>query len=203
MNWKWLGGFVVCGLAVALGCSSGQQLESISVTPATVTFGAADPALKAQLTATGTYSHPPATKNITDQVTWTSDITQVAQVTSAGSVSPAGTNCGLAGITASLQTNMPTGNVVSGTMNVTVTCLFPTLTVALAGAGSGTVTSVPAGINCPNVCAATFAGGTSITLTATPLGNSSFGSWNGCNSSSGETCTLLLDVPTTVTATFN
>lgn len=102
-----------------LGCSSGQRLESITVTPATVVFGAPDPALKVQLTATGSYSHPPATKDITTQVTWSSAVTQVATVTSTGLVNPS-TDCGVAGISATILTNAPTGNVVTGTTSVTV-----------------------------------------------------------------------------------
>ena len=43
-----------------------------------------------------------------------------------------------------------------------------TLTVTLAGLGSGTVTSVPAGISCNPTCSAPFAAGTVVTLTATP-----------------------------------
>lgn len=120
MIWKSLS---VAGLCIAMvwlpSCGTGQRLVSIQVTPATVTFGSADPSLQAQLTATGTYIHPPATKDITAQVTWTSDITQVAQVTSAGIVSP-NQGCGVANITATVVTNKPTGNEVSGTMAVTV-----------------------------------------------------------------------------------
>ncbi len=39
------------------------------------------------------------------------------------------------------------------------------ITVSFAGNGSGKVTSVPAGINCPPTCSANFAGGTQVTLT--------------------------------------
>jgi len=101
-------------------CGSNQQLLSINVTPATVIFGSTNPALHAQLTATGIYTHPPATKDITTQVTWSSSIAGVAVVDSTGQVSPAGADCGVAGITASLKTNNPTGNIVTGTMSVTV-----------------------------------------------------------------------------------
>ena len=101
------------------GCGSSQQLIGISVTPATVIFGAADPALFAQLTAMGSYSHPPATKDITNQVTWTSNIVLVAQVSSTGKVSP-NVACGVTPIVATMVTNSPTGNEVTGTMSVTV-----------------------------------------------------------------------------------
>jgi hypothetical protein len=120
MRQKWLNLLLVCSAAICVpGCGSGQQLVGISVTPNAVVFGGADPALFVQLTATGSYVHPPATKDITNQVTWTSDTIQVAQVTSAGKVSP-NTNCGTAGISASLLTNSPSGNLITGTANVTV-----------------------------------------------------------------------------------
>jgi hypothetical protein len=76
--------------------------------------------------------HPPATKDITNQVTWTSNTVQVAQVTATGKVSP-NTNCGTAGVTASLLTNSPTGNVITGATNVTVD----------GPAGSGCPTTTP------------------------------------------------------------
>jgi hypothetical protein len=120
MNRNWFSLPLIWAAALFVtGCSSGQQLVGISVTPATVVFGGADPTLFAQLTATGVYVHPPATKDITNQVTWTSNISEVAQVTSTGKVSP-NVDCGVTPINASLVTNSPTGNVITGTMSVTV-----------------------------------------------------------------------------------
>jgi hypothetical protein len=120
MNLKWLKLLLICSLALVIpSCGTGQQLVGIAVTPATVVFGAVDPTLFVQLTAIGSYSHPPATKDITSQVTWTSNVTEVAQVTSAGKVSP-NTNCGVTPITASLQTNSPKRNVITGSTSVTV-----------------------------------------------------------------------------------
>jgi len=120
MNRNWLKLILVCSTALFVpGCGTGQQLIGITVTPTAVVFGAVDPALFVQLTATGSYAHPPATKDITNQVTWTSDTVQVSQVTSGGKVTP-NVACGVAGITASLVTNHPSGNVVSGAASVTV-----------------------------------------------------------------------------------
>jgi hypothetical protein len=120
MRRNWLNLLLICLAAIVLpSCGSSQQLIGIQVTPNTVVFGGIDPTLFVQLTATGTYTHPPATKDITNQVTWTSDTVQVAQVTSAGKVTP-NTNCGTAGISASLLTNNPSGNLITGTANVTV-----------------------------------------------------------------------------------
>lgn len=110
----------VCCVIGFPSCGSKQELVSISVAPsAGIVFGSPDPALFAQLTATGVYVHPPATKDITNEVTWTSDVTEVAVVSSTGRVTP-NTACGVANVTASLQTNSPKGNIVSGTTSITV-----------------------------------------------------------------------------------
>jgi hypothetical protein len=121
MKRAWLGLAAICITVLPVaGCGNRQQLVSIQVTPSTVVFGSVDPALFAQLTATGTYTHPPVTKDITNQVTWSSSIPQVAVVSATGRVTPS-TACGIAGITASLTTNSPgVGNVISGSMSVTV-----------------------------------------------------------------------------------
>ena len=77
-----------------------------------------------------------------------------------------------------------------------------TLTVTKAGTGSDTVTSSPAGINCGGGCAATYVSGTSVTLTATPLGNSLFAGWSGGGCSGRGTCIVAMDANKFVTATF-
>jgi len=75
------------------------------------------------------------------------------------------------------------------------------LTVTVDGAGSGTVTSSPAGINCPGTCSANFTGHPNVVLTATPANTSfGFGGWTGCTAT-GATCTVSLD-GSSVTATF-
>lgn len=76
-----------------------------------------------------------------------------------------------------------------------------TLTVTRDGNGSGTVDSAPAGISCGSTCSASFDQGTSVTLTATSAGDSSFSGWGGPCSGTGP-CTVTLDQATTVTATF-
>ncbi|MGO9125047.1 MAG: hypothetical protein ACLP6G_09160 [Terriglobales bacterium] len=120
MRHKWSGLVALLAAAALLpSCGSGQQLLSINITPAAVVFGSTDPRLFAQLTATGVYGHPPATKDLTSQVAWASSLTLVAQVTNTGKVSPS-TDCGVSTVMASFTTNDPTGNVVTGTMSVTV-----------------------------------------------------------------------------------
>ena len=75
------------------------------------------------------------------------------------------------------------------------------ITVTNAGTGSGTVTSDQPGINCGSTCTAPYGLGTSVTLTATPMGVSSFGGWSGSTCSGTGTCTVTTDAA--VTATFN
>jgi hypothetical protein len=77
-----------------------------------------------------------------------------------------------------------------------------TLTVAKDGAGSGTVVSAPAGIDCGASCAADFALGSSVTLTATPAAGSTFASWTGCDSVAGNECTVSVGGARAVTASF-
>ena len=93
--------------------------------------------------------------------------------------------------------------------NTAVTATFNTqavqftLAVTKSGNGNGTVTSSPAGISCGNICSAGFNGGTAVTLTASPAGNSStFFGWSGGGCSGTGTCTVTLSSNTTVTATF-
>jgi phospholipase C len=80
---------------------------------------------------------------------------------------------------------------------------LPVLTVGLAGNGTGTVTSQPAGINCGTTCSASFAAGTQVTLTATAGANSQFVAWVGGGCSASPTCVVTLTASEKVTATFN
>jgi List-Bact-rpt repeat protein len=75
------------------------------------------------------------------------------------------------------------------------------LTVALAGSGSGTVTSAPGSINCGIVCSDAFATGSDVTLTATPASGSTFAGWSGACSGTGL-CKVTMSQSRSVTATF-
>jgi hypothetical protein len=77
-----------------------------------------------------------------------------------------------------------------------------TLTVSDTGAGFGTVTSSPAGINCGSTCSASYVSRTTVTLTATPGLLSGFGGWSGCDAVSGNSCTLDMNSARSVTANF-
>jgi hypothetical protein len=92
---------------------------------------------------------------------------------------------------------------VTATFNAPPLPSMATLTVNKAGAGAGTVSSEPPGIdNCAATCSFSFPVGTNVTLTANPTGGSTFAGWTGC-SGAGPTCSVVMDISRTVTATFN
>ncbi len=76
------------------------------------------------------------------------------------------------------------------------------LTLTRAGTGSGLVTSAPGGIACGSACTATYDVGTVVTLTAAPASGSDFGSWSGCDSVSGNQCTVTMTAARAVAASF-
>ena len=75
------------------------------------------------------------------------------------------------------------------------------LTVSKPGAGSGTVTSNPAGIDCGSTCSANFTASSVVSLTAVASTGSTFNSWGGACSGTG-TCNVTMDAVKSVTATF-
>ncbi len=150
--------------------------------------------------------------------------------TGSGSISssPAGISCGTS--TMDCFENFPTGTGViltatpatgsyftgwsgdcSGTgvctltmdegYSVTATFQIYTLTVTKSGTGSGTVTSVPPGINCGSDCTENYSLGTVVTLDAVPSAGSYFTGWSGACLGTGS-CVVTLDVSKSVTATF-
>ena len=62
-----------------------------------------------------------------------------------------------------------------------------------SGGGTGTVTSVPAGINSPATYSAVFAAGTTVTLTPTATNNSIFMGWGGGGCTGTGTCTVVMN----------
>jgi hypothetical protein len=68
-----------------------------------------------------------------------------------------------------------------------------TLSVQISPPGTGTVTSLTYGINCPSVsCIAVVPVGASVALTATPATGETFLSWQGCTTSSTNSCTVTI-----------
>lgn len=124
-------------LANLLACGHEQQLVSITIEPATETFGAEnipvdlDAGLNVQLRALGSYIHPPVTKDVTNQVTWVSNTPHMVTVNSTGLITATGNSCGSTVITATVTTNRSTGDVastgaiVTGSMTASVVCFKP------------------------------------------------------------------------------
>jgi subtilisin family serine protease len=77
----------------------------------------------------------------------------------------------------------------------------PVLTVTRAGTGSGSVQSLPSGIDCGPDCSRRFAPGTVVSLTAVAAPNAQFSGWTGGCSGTGG-CSVTLGADTTVQANF-
>ena len=69
--------------------------------------------------------------------------------------------------------------------------------------GQGTVTSSPAGINCPTTCTGTFADGAVVSLTATPTSGNNFSGFSGACTGANCQLTLSKTAGASVTATFS
>jgi hypothetical protein len=215
-----LGALVAVGAVLSLpSCGHDQKLMSITVQPPGFTFLVADSGQTTQYHAYGTYIHPPAYTDITDQVTWRVDglASVVAVGTPNGTVITEG-GCGVSDVvaTASVGTG-GSSNIVVGYGTVTVddpsisycpggSSQQATLAVVLAGSGLGTVMSVPSGlITCPGSCGAQVLVGNLVVLEATPNTGRMFVSWNGCTPGNpSTTCSLTMPAGgILVSATFN
>ena len=135
MNLKWFKLLLICSAAVViLSCGHSQQLVSINVVPSVETFGAStipvsqDAGLNVQLKALGGYIHPPVTKDITNQVTWSSNTPQMVTVNSTGLITATGQACGNTIIMATVTKNSSDGGlsssgaIVTGSMTANVVC---------------------------------------------------------------------------------
>jgi hypothetical protein len=96
--------------------------------------------------------------------------------------------------------------VVTMDSAVSVTATFAlksfALTVTLAGTGSGSVQSNPAGISCGSDCTEPYLARTVVTLTPTAGPSSAFAGWSGACSGTGA-CQVTMSSAKTVTATFS
>jgi Ca2+-binding RTX toxin-like protein len=77
-----------------------------------------------------------------------------------------------------------------------------TLKVDKRGNGRGTVKSDLPGINCGTDCTQVYSKNREVTLTATPDSDSAVSNWQGCDSSSENTCQVRMNKDKTVTVTF-
>jgi hypothetical protein len=81
------------------------------------------------------------------------------------------------------------------------------LTVAKAGLGAGSIRSDPRGViecaaGCPGAGPLLLAPASTIVLTASPEPGSALAGWSGCDSVSGDRCTVTMTADRAVAATF-
>lgn len=222
-----MGAVIAVGMALSLpSCGHDQKLVSIAVTPQTATYpspgsGAVD------FAASGTYIHPPETRDITAQVTWSTDVTELLTFKylagTGETVAPNNGNCGIANVWASAPEGTGgTSNIVISppstvTVQNTANPLCPggsntagELVLTPAGTGAGTVTSSPPGISCPGTaCGFAFSPPSNVvTLTAAAATGSTFAGYStSCATSTTNPDQCTVTVPSggvvNVTATFN
>jgi|SRR5579863_2499554 len=181
-------------------CGFNQHLVSIQVVPSGATFPAVGSSILFH--ATGTYDHPPETKDITNLVTWSVDSQNLVTITDTSLVT-AVSICGSGNLYASYydSPNQVTGSAfLTGGGSGTAACNEAVLTVDIVGSGS--VIDSTQVINCPGTCSGDYPLGSTIGLTATPGAGASAVNWTNCSSFVGNTCTVVLNFDTTVTATF-
>ncbi|HWW74180.1 MAG TPA: hypothetical protein VNZ44_02220 [Pyrinomonadaceae bacterium] len=90
---------------------------------------------------------------------------------------------------------------VNDALNVTAS-FAPLVKLVVKTAGSGSVTSTPAAIDCGRNCTAQMASGTRLTLTAAPAAGQKFTGWGGSCSGTLLTCSVLVNKDTQVQANF-
>ncbi|MBU0945423.1 MAG: DUF1566 domain-containing protein [Proteobacteria bacterium] len=98
-------------------------------------------------------------------------------------------------------TGFSSAKIYGGNVRAVRTVTLYTLSVTLAGEGSGKITSAPAGISCPNDCSERYDSGTIVSLTATAAPDSLFKGWTGACSGPGI-CTVSMTQAKAVTANF-
>lgn len=86
-------------------------------------------------------------------------------------------------------------------VTATFTLKKRTLSVGKIGAGTGTVSSTPTGIDCGGDCSEDYNHGTIVTLTPTSAGGSLFDQWHGACTGIGS-CQVTMDQARSVTAEF-
>ncbi len=191
----WTGACMGTATACTVTMAQAQTVGAgFTLTPVALTVNKAG-------TGTGAVTSTPA--GIDCGATYTADFTPNTAITL--TATPAAVGTAFNGWTGAC-----TGTAVTCTVTLsaaqTVSANFilakTTLTVTKAGAGSGTVTSSPAGIDCGATCALGFDLNDTITLTATPANGSTFQGWQGACSGATSTCTVTVSQAKTAYAQF-
>ena len=211
-----IGALLLVGLTLTFtSCNATSGLDSITISPSTVTVTLMPPGTQqghGQFTAIGYYGHAghQTTMDITDQVTWSSSLTQVATINSSGLATATGFNpatgeewTGFTNITASAQGF--NGIIVSNSATFTVTacaaCVDTDVSSVLVIPASQTVATV--GVPVQFVAIGLTINGASVPLTNAAGINwtSSVPSIASINAATGLATTAGSGT-TTITATF-
>ena len=95
------------------------------------------------------------------------------------------------------------GNVCTVNLNAnrSVTATFSVLyKLSVSVSGNGTV--IGGNLNCGSICSQLYPQGTQVRLTALPASGSTLSAWTGCDTMSGDLCTVTLSSNRNVAATF-
>jgi Divergent InlB B-repeat domain/Bacterial Ig-like domain (group 2) len=201
------GGIVGTATLTVLNNAQSLTLKSITILRSTSAVQSAGET--AQYIAIGNYIGETATRDITNEVAWSSSNARIATINSSGLATAIGA-CPQSGqTTIGAVARTPQGQVVSAKTDLSVAYCGPekqpTLTVYKVGQGSGTITSSNAGISCHSGsgCTANFAVNTPVTLTAIAEPGSVFVGWTAnCRPSESSTCTMTMVNNATVGAIF-
>jgi uncharacterized repeat protein (TIGR02543 family) len=175
--------------------ASAKTAVKITVTASTSSYP-----LAVAITGTGTVASSPA--GISCPSTCSANFpsgTQVLLTATAGSgYTFTGWTGGSCGKATTCTVTVSAATSVTATFTSTTPSTYP---LAVSLSGTGTVTSNPAGINCPTTCSATFAANTQVVLTEVAGTGFAFSGWSGACSGTG-TCSTTVAAATSVTASF-
>ena len=171
----------------------------------TATFDITQHTLTVSLAGTGSGTVTSAPAGIDCDPDCTEDYDEDTVVTLSPSADPGSTFVAWSGDctgSGACMVTMDAAKNVTATFDISGTPQH-TLTVSLAGTGSGTVMSDVAGISCDPDCTEDYDEDTVVTLTATEDPGSTFSGWNGAGCSGTGDCVVTMDAPKNVTATFD
>ena len=96
----------------------------------------------------------------------------------------------------------PTCTLTLDTNKAVTANFFKVYNLSVTKTGNGTITSIPAGINCGTDCSEDVIANTNVTLTAAPASDSAFTGWSGACTGTASTCAVSMTAAKTVSATF-